>query len=107
MTRPAVLPATVKEFIQKDINTSYVARQRLMASMTAWSNRHGPVKMVQGPPPLRSMDLIPEGDPRLDVADYIDALQTALVAAQTAQGADPARVLSLLQAALNTHTWHP
>jgi len=107
------IPKQLKEAFIADTSISYAARQRLNASFTAWLNRVGPVNMVQKEPGSREMVTIPENSPQAAVADAIDALQTALVAAVLApQDAEhgmpnPPGLIAMLRRALNANPWHP
>lgn len=98
------------------MNVAYSTRQRVMTAMQAWANRQGPITRapavaVEG---ASSRDLvdIEAGSEREKVADYIDALQTALVASQglhAGNGVDVqgARLTSLIVNALQANPWHP
>ncbi len=112
MNRPALLPAGVRADLTADTGLSYMTRQRLLASMTAWANRSGPATKAPSAPHLRDIVEIEPGTERAAVAGYIDALQTALVAAQAMPpglGADAgcARLISLLNNAIQANPWHP
>lgn len=107
MSRPCPIPASVMTALNQDPSVAYTTRRRIQASLVGWSNREGPV--TQGPSAMGLRDIAPvePGTDRHAAAVYIDALQTALVAAQTAAPGEAARVQSLLVNALRDHGWHP
>lgn len=107
MIRPCPIPESVKTALAQDPNVPYTTRQRIMASLSGWANRDGPVKNGPSAAMLRDIAPVEPGTERHDQAIYIDAIQTALVAAQTVAPGECPRLQSLLVNALRDHGWHP
>lgn len=108
MNRPAPIPVTLKSLFS-DPSIAYTTRTRLIASMTAWANRDGPITRGPSAAGLRDIVEIDPGSQRAAVAGYIDALQTALVASQELPNLANAgdRLVSMLKDAITTWGWHP
>ena len=111
MNRPTSIPDAVKTAITNDTGIAYTARQKLTASLTAWLNRDGPITRCPSAAVTRDIRAIDDFPGRREVAEAIDAMQTALVAVATAgttDGLPPVSTLvGQLQRALNAHSWHP